>query len=277
MKIGFLGFGEVASILSAGLMENGVDVYTCLEGRSARTKNNAEKIGVKIVPSYRALADYSEILISSVVPSKAVEVAKMVGKFSTGIYVDMNNISPETARNTLETIKNNKTVDAAIIGSVVKSGLDVKVIASGPYVNEFAKLKKFGLNIDVIGNLNGQASAIKLLRSVYTKGVSALLFESIYQGYKMGIDNEVLSYISETECTGFKESAKSRILSAAFHADRRSEEMNEVVEMLCEHQDPVMARATTEFYKKLSMNIIKKPEERPDSYTDLFEYLEHEE
>src|SRR5450631_2803560 len=106
MKVGFLGFGEVASTLSVGLMENGVDVYTCLEGRSARTKNNTEKIGVKIFPSYRALAGNSDILISSVVPSKAIEVAKMVGKFSTGIYVDMNNISPKTARNTLGMIKN---------------------------------------------------------------------------------------------------------------------------------------------------------------------------
>src|SRR5664279_525281 len=115
MKIGFLGFGEVASTLSVGLMENGADVYTCLDGRSASTKNNAKKIGVKIVPSYRTLATNSDILISSVVPSKAIEVAKMVGKYSTGIYVDMNNISPETACITLDMIRNSKTVDAAII------------------------------------------------------------------------------------------------------------------------------------------------------------------
>ena len=205
-------------------------------------------------------------------PSKAIEVAKMVGKFSTGIYVDMNNISPKTARNTLAMIRKWKTVDAAIIGSVVKNGLDVKVIASGPYVNEFAELKNLGLNIDVIGNLNGQASAIKLLRSAYTKGVSALLFESIHQGYKMGIDNEVLNYISETECTGFKESAKSRIISAAFHAKRRSEEMNEVVELISEKQNPVMSKATAEFFRNLSKNI-KWHGKRPDNYVEVFNLL----
>ena len=108
------------------------------------------------------------------------------------------------------------------------------------------------------------------MRSSYTKAFSALLFESIYNGYKMGIDKEVLRYISETECPDFIESAKSRIISAAFHAKRRSEEMWEVVEMLSEKQDHIMAKGTLDFFKVLDENI-KKPEKRPDDYREIFE------
>jgi 3-hydroxyisobutyrate dehydrogenase-like beta-hydroxyacid dehydrogenase len=272
MKIGFLGFGEVASTLSVGLMEHGAEVYTCVEGRSTRTKKNILKTGVKTYPSYKVLAENSDILISSVVPSKAIEVAEIVGKYSMGIYVDINNVSPKTVIGALDKIENRKTVDAAIIGSVAKNGVNVMVIASGCCANEFANLKNYGMNITVVGNENGQASGIKLLRSAYTKGVSALLFESLYQGYKMGIDKEVLKYISETECQDFIESATSRIISAAFHAQRRSEEMDEVVEMLSGKQNPVMAIGTTNFYKILDENI-KKPEKRPDNYQEIFEYL----
>ena len=78
MQVGFIGFGEVASKLSMGLLENGVNVYTCLEGRSARTVENAIISGVKIYNSYKELAENSEILISSVVPAMAFEVAEMV-------------------------------------------------------------------------------------------------------------------------------------------------------------------------------------------------------
>lgn len=272
MKVGFLGFGEVASTLSIGLMENGADVYTCVEGRSTGTRNNILKTGVKTYPSYRVLAENSDILISSVIPSMAIEVAAMVGKFSGGIYVDINNVSPKTVVNTLEMIENGKTVDAAIIGSVVKNGSDVKVIASGNCANEFADLKSYGMNIKVVGSVNGQASAIKMLRSSYTKGVSALLFESISHGYKMGIDKEVLKYISETECPDFIESAKSRIISTAFHAKRRSEEMDEVFEMLSEKQEPIMTKGTKDFYKLLDQKM-KKPEKRPYNYDEIFEYL----
>ncbi len=84
------------------------------------------------------------------------------------------------------------------------------------------------------------------------KGVSALLFESIYHGYKLGIDRDVLKYISETECPDFMESAVSRIISAAFHAERRSEEMEEVIEMLKEKSEPIMAEGTAEFFKMLT-------------------------
>ena len=272
MKIGFLGFGEVASILSTGLMENGAEVYSCVEGRSNRTRNNILKTGVKTCSSYRVLAEDSDILISSVVPSKAIEVAEMVGKYSRGIYVDINNVSPKTVAKTLNSIENGKTVDAAIIGSVVKNGLNVKVLASGPCANEFAELKNYGMNITVVGSINGQSSGIKLLRSSYTKGVSALLFESIYQGYKMGIDSEVIKYISETECPDFIESAKSRIISAAFHAQRRSEEMDEVVGLLSGKEDPVMAKGTRDFFKILDEKM-KKPEKKPSDYREIFENL----
>ena len=273
MRVGFLGFGEVASTLSTGLMENGVEVCTCVEGRSTRTRNISEKSGVKISGSYKILAENSDILISSVVPSNAVEVAKMVGNYTRGIYVDINNVSPKTVNYALSMIKNGKTVDASIIGSVSK-GLNVKIIASGPFAEDFAQLKSYGMNISVIGPENGQASGIKLLRSAYTKGVSALLFESIYHGYKLGIDRDVLKYISETECPDFMESAVSRIISAAFHAERRSEEMAEVIEMLKEKSEPIMAEGTAEFFKMLTQNI-KKPEKRPDEYQEVFkEFME---
>jgi len=272
MKVGFLGFGEVASILSRGLMKNGAEVYTCVDGRSTRTRNNILKTGVGTYPSYRALAENSDILISSVVPSKAIEVAEMVGKYSRGIYVDINNVSPKTVVTTLDKIENGKTVDAAIIGSVVKRGVDVKIIASGSCANEFADLENYGMNINVVGSVNGQASGIKLLRSFYTKGVSALLFESIYYAYKMGIDREVLEYISETECPNFIESAKSRIISAAFHVQRRSEEMDELVGMLSGTHDSIMAKGTMDFFRILGENI-KKPEKRPAEYNEIFDYL----
>jgi 3-hydroxyisobutyrate dehydrogenase-like beta-hydroxyacid dehydrogenase len=272
MQVGFLGFGEVASTLSMGLIKNGVDVYTCVQGRSSRTREIAEKTGVKIYKSYKDLAENSDILLSSVFPSNAIEVAEMVGKYSKGIYVDMNNIAPETVKKTLAKIVNGKTVDASIIGSVLRNGVNVKIIASGPFADDFAMLNSYGMNISVVGKENGQASGIKLLRSAYTKGVSALLFESIYHAYKMGIDNEVLKYISETEGPNFMESAVSRLTTSVFHAERRSEEMEEVVGMLSENQDSVMARATAEFFKTLSKSI-KKPEKKPDDYSEVFKLI----
>lgn len=265
MKIGFLGFGEVASTFSIGLMENGVEVSTCVNDRSPRTIESAKNSDVKIYNSYKTLAEDSDILISSVVPSNAFEVAKTVSKYCKGIYVDMNNVSPRTVKKTLGVIENGKTVDAAIIGSVMRRGFKVKIIASGPFAPDFSELNHYGMDITVVGSENGQASEIKLLRSAYTKGVSALLFEILCQAKKFGVDREVLKYISETEGNDFIESTNSRITSAAFHAGRRFEEMEEIIDMFSDNPNQIMTNATAEYFKLLSKKIIK-PDERPDDY-----------
>lgn len=108
------------------------------------------------------------------------------------------------------------------------------------------------MNINIVGADLGQASALKMLRSVYTKGVSALLSESFYTAYKMGISDVLLNYLSGTECPSFKESAISRIMSSELNAKRRAQEMLEVVKVVSEYTDPVMSRATLEFFQTIS-------------------------
>lgn len=272
MIVGFIGFGEVASTLSAGLLENGVQVGICIEGRSSKTQKRASEMDLNLCSSNRELAEYSDILISTVNPGAAVKVAKAVGKHVNGVYVDINNISPKTTKKALSYIKNGKIADASIIGTVRK-GLNVPIIVSGPYANNFTKLNEYGMNITVIGNEEGQASAVKMLRSSFTKGLSALLFETLYPAYKMGIDKELLKYICETEGEGFKDAAISRINSSAFHAKRRGEEMLEVIEMLSESEDPVMSKATHEFFKILYEEV-GDLDKRPENYPEIFKLME---
>ena len=272
MKIGFLGFGEVASTLAAGLLNNGAEVFTCVEGRSLKTKKLAKETELNLCSSNQELAESSDILISAVTPFQAIKVAKEVGKRVKGIYIDINNISPSTVEEALSYIENGKTVDASIIGSVRKNGLNVHILVSGPCANQFAELNQYGMNINVIGDEIGQASAIKLLRSSFTKGISALLFETLYSAYKMGIDMEVLKYIAETEGEGFKESAVSRIISSAVHSKRRAEEMEEVIQLVSKSSDAKMSKATGEFFKQLYSEI-DDIEKRPDDYKEIFELI----
>jgi len=274
MKIGFLGFGEVASTLSAGLLIEKVSVSTCIEGRSAKTKKLAEKSGITLYKTNKELAEDSDILISTVTPSQSIKVAREVGKYVNGVYVDMNNVSPLTVKEALSYIHNGKTVDASIIGSV-KKGPSVHIIASGKFSDEFIKLNNYGMNISVIGDEIGQASAIKMLRSSFTKGMSALLIETLYSAYKMGIDEEVLNIIAETEGDHFKDSATSRIISSSVHAKRRYDEIEEVIELISETGNPEMSKATEKVFKLLFKKT-KGLKERPESYKEVFKIMEGE-
>jgi len=272
MRVGFIGFGEVASTLARGLMGEGVEVYTCLEGRSVRTTELARSMDVQLCNNNQEMAKKAEMIFSAVTPSQAVLVARELGHIQ-GVYVDLNNVSPATVKEALKNVGSSDTVDAAILGSVQRNGLKVKIIASGAGAEEFVKLNGYGMNIEVIGSEPGQASAIKMLRSAYTKGVSALLLESLHAAYRMGIDEEVLKYISQTEGPDFKESAVSRMTSSFYHARRRSEEMEEVVKMLSALTEPFMSKATLESLVALA-DKLGKLDKRPANMHQLFQKLD---
>lgn len=294
MKVGFLGFGEVASTLSCMLKEGGAEVYTSLENRSNITLARARESGVNICVDNQALAELTDILISSVTPIEAVNVAKEVGKHVNGIYVDVNNISPHTASHALGYIENGKTVDAAIMGGVHKKGSPVLILASGNYAGKFSKLNNYGLNIKVLNHELGQAKALKMLRSYYTKGVSALLFESLFTAYNLGLDDEFLRCLEITECPGFKNLALSRIKNSTYHAQRKSQEMDEVYmfmnnydigglkmdkdkfgrdKPIKENQHATMVKSTRDFFKNIS-NIFKL-KKKPENYQELFKVLKN--
>ncbi len=277
MKVGFLGFGEVASALSGWLKDAGVEVYTSLEGRSDKTRARAKNYGVKVCKDNKSLAEISDILISAVTPAEAVNIAKDVGKYTRGIYVDVNNISPQTAKEALDCMENGKTADAAIIGGIKKEGIKVLILVSGSHAEQFSRLNQYGLNIKVIAPEIGKAKALKMLRSSYTKGVSALLLETLYLANEMGLDNEFLRCLEATECPGFRESALSRIKNSTYHAQRKSQEMEEVLkfiedysklELTDEDECLSMIKATGEFFKYISNKI--ELDERPN-YKELFE------
>jgi 3-hydroxyisobutyrate dehydrogenase-like beta-hydroxyacid dehydrogenase len=271
MKVGFLGFGEVASTLSEGLLAQGVEISTCVEGRSQRTVDLANSMGVELYSTLLELAESSDILLSTVVPAEAVNIAKEVGADFKGVYVDLNNISPGTVKEAFTYIENGKTVDAAIMGGI-KNGLKTPIIASGQHSETFAELNQYGMNIEVIGTEPGQASALKMLRSVYTKGVSALLFEAFNAAYQMEVDEVLLRYLTQTEGPIFEESAKSRLKSSAFHVERREQEMDEVLKFLSDYENPVMTRATRDFFHSLT-DLIGSFPEKPAEYAEIFQKI----
>jgi len=249
LRVGFIGFGEVAQTLASRLRSRGVEVVTSLEGRSPSTIERARTVGVTETSEEDVYS--CPVVISAVTPGVALGAARRAGRHVRGIYVDINNISPETVRMASSLIEKGGFVDAAIMGSVRRKGADIRIIASGRDAEEFMKLNRYGLNIEVRGREPGDASAIKMLRSSYTKGVSALLWETLTAAHRLGLEEDVLEMLEYTEGNDFRESAISRLKSSCIHARRRYEEMKEVQDMLAEVIDPVMPTCIMRIFEKL--------------------------
>jgi 3-hydroxyisobutyrate dehydrogenase-like beta-hydroxyacid dehydrogenase len=263
MKFGFIGFGEVSYTLSKILLSYGFEVLTSTEGRSKKTKDLVKSLDLNVLDSFEEVARQSDILISANSPQSALAVALKYGSLTDGLFLDFNNISPNTARQIENYLTDEHFIDSAIMGKVKSDKLNFYF--SGRKANEFVEnMRNFikdndspGLevNIKVVSDEIGDVSKLKILRSSYTKGVSALLVETFETAEKLGLSEELWEILSLTENRDFEKSSKSRISNSYRASKRKHEELNEVLEFLDDvdkkRKSKIMALATREKFEKL--------------------------
>ena len=135
-------------------------------------------------------------------------------------------------------------VDGAIIGKVESSPM---IYLSGEKADQLVFLNSY-LPVKIISDKIGDASRLKLLRSIYTKTVSTTLIETMEIAKEFNLEKEVLETIAYSEGDAFINSALSRIKNTKNSSSRKEEELEEIISYFKDFNDLTMTRAT---YKKL--------------------------
>lgn len=239
MIIGFIGFGRVSSRL-AQILSNYECITSC-ENRSTKTKELIKNSNVKVLKTNKEVAKKSDVLISANSTKNALKVASDYGKYCNGIYLDLNNISPETSQEISLYVTN--YVKGAIIGKIERE--KPILYLSGEKASNLLFLKEY---LDIY--FTEDASILKLIRSIYTKSVSASLIESIAIAEKYNLKNDFLKVLSLTEGNNFKSSSISRINNTIKNKDRKIEEIEEIIDYL-EDDDLIILNVVLEKFKDL--------------------------
>ena len=224
MNIAFIGFGKVAYTLSRLIKSPDINFLTSTEKRSNDTIDLINKSNIEVYDSFREALENAEIIISAVTPSKAVKVADMYGPYCNGIYLDLNNISPDTSEKISNVVDN--FVDGAIIGKI--DSKNPTLFLSGENAHKLLFLNDF-LNVNIISDNIGDASKLKLLRSTYTKSLSVLLIETYNLAKKLDLEDEFFDTLSITEGDDFKDKSLSRINNTLKSSKRKAEELEEIL------------------------------------------------
>jgi 3-hydroxyisobutyrate dehydrogenase-like beta-hydroxyacid dehydrogenase len=188
------------------LREHGLRVIACLQDRSARTRALAEAAQIEEVPSYQALVQEADMILSILVPAQAHNAAQTVAQAirdteAEVVYVDCNAIAPQTVRaiGTLITETGARFVDASIIGGPPRDGYTPRIYAAGPDVACFERLGARGLNIIVLGDEIGLASAIKMCYASLTKGSTALFAELMVAAKALGVHKALIAEFEQSQ------------------------------------------------------------------------------
>ena len=244
MIIGFIGFGKVSKNLLELIDAENVKFITSAENRSNSTVENIKEYGIEVLPTFREVGEKSDILISATSPKSSIEVAKNYGKFAKGIYLDLNNVSPETTFEIANHVEN--LVDGAIIGKIDSNNPTLYI--SGKSASELLFLNEF-LNVKVISERIGDVAVLKLLRSSYTKTLTALLVESWQIARSHNLENEFFDVVSLTEGDDFKEKSLSRIDNTLRNPKRKAEELEEIVSCF-DDDELIMVRAALDKFNR---------------------------
>jgi 3-hydroxyisobutyrate dehydrogenase-like beta-hydroxyacid dehydrogenase len=199
--VGILSPGDMGAGIGAVLRETGLDVLTCLRGRSELTCLRAEEAGIHAASDLDELVRSVDVLLSVLVPAEARRVAEEVASSlrRTGarpVYVECNAIAPRTvsAINDVITGAGGSFVDAGIIGGPPRHPGDAThFYCSGPDTSAFEALAQYGLDVRVAGPKIGQASGLKMVYAASTKGTTALWTELLVAARALGLEEELLA------------------------------------------------------------------------------------
>jgi 3-hydroxyisobutyrate dehydrogenase-like beta-hydroxyacid dehydrogenase len=261
----FIGFGELGSSLAEGIGRSGghaLRVYTpqrSQPGAAAALEGRLRRSGARRIASQAEALAGARVVLSTVPASASREVAVLCAPLlDRGAYfVDLASapVHDKEIAAAMVAQAGGLYVDAAVLGTVATSGFAVPIVASGAGAEGFKTLvEREGLVVEVLDALAGQATLLKLLRSVYMKGRDALIVEMMLAARHHGLDDAVAESIKGPgETVPFPALAERVLCALAVHAGRRAEELHASSEVVLDAGiDPLISRAGAEVLRNLA-------------------------
>lgn len=255
-RLAFIGFGEAGRCITEGLArEAGADIavwdhmFSDPE-RGPALRAGAEATGARVADSAADAMSGAEIVFSAVTTDSSLAVAGGCAPDlpEGALYIDLNSTSPAMKRRIADVIEaeGGHMVEAAVMDTVPAHGHKVPLLLAGRKAGEAAaRLNAFGMRAEALEGGIGKASTIKMCRSVFMKGLSAVMLECMMAADTAGATDELLDSIAGSlPGIDWRETVTKRLASAAIHAGRRAGEMREVAATLEELGiAPLMSRA----------------------------------
>lgn len=255
MRIAFIGFGEVAAAFSAALAGRGAQISTYDVRGEKRAA--AERLGISFGDLPGALRG-AQYVFSTVTTSVARDAAEQCTRHLRPgqTYLDLNATSPERKKQIGEVIEPSGAafVEGALLGAVGVTGANTEILLGGPQARRAERelAGELKLNARFYSEEIGKASMFKMLRSVFSKGMEALLIEFLAAGERAGIRDDLWAEVKTLFATQpFEKVALNWVRTHASAHARRYEEMKQVAGVMHELGfEPTMTLATEAFFQR---------------------------
>ena len=258
--IALIGFGEAAGSFALGwtrgpdLQIRAHDLKLGDPAQAAALRARCAATGVEPCDGPAAALAGATVALCLVTADQALAAARAAAPaLAPGtLWIDGNSCAPGTKRAAAAVIEaaGGAYVDMAIMAPVRPQGQLTPVLLAGARAGHAAaRLSALGMRPDLAGPRVGDASTIKMLRSVMVKGIEALTAECLLAARRAGVDGEVLASLQASD-PGWAWEARAayNLERMMVHGGRRAAEMREVAATLRDLGLPdALARATVDW------------------------------
>lgn len=284
-RIGVLGFGEAGSAFADALARAGAAVVAHDRRWDSCAAAQMEALaGGHPGVEFRSLAGMvaaTDVILSTVTTDAARDAAQACLPYLKPgqVYCDLNSTAPARKRelDALLAPGGAVFVEGAILGLIALGGARTQILLGGGEAAALsARLNELGLNTSAYSPEIGRASTFKLLRSVFSKGLEALVIEFLMAAHEAGLGDELWREVTELLADGrFDEVARNWVCSHAVAHARRHHEMVQVEALLDElGVEPLMTAATRRFFERSgALGLGDDFAARPESMQALIEAL----
>ncbi|WP_458040975.1 MULTISPECIES: NAD(P)-binding domain-containing protein [Bacteria] len=253
-RIAIIGLGEAGRLYAAGLAGAHAEVRGFDPYQDTRTTPGT------VVDQRDSLADAidgADVVLSLVGASAAIEVATgtipLLG--AQTIYADLNTTAPEVKQQIAQRAERAgvRMADVAVLAPVPRDGHLTDLLASGEGAEGFvALMAPFGMPLTVVPGAAGEAARMKLLRSIFMKGLAALVIESLGAARVSGSEGWLRDRIAQELGEGGAALVERLISGSYEHAPRREQEVRaSLAELEASGQPADMTRATLAWFERI--------------------------
>lgn len=223
-----IGLGEAGRLYAEGLASAGATV------RGYDPFLSVDSDAFEQFETLEAALDGCDVALSLVGARAAEPVARQVAEAASAplVFADLNTASPDVKLVVGETAAAGGLVpcDAAVMAPVPRAGHRTPLIVSGPGAERFAELLgPLGAPVEAIGGELGDAAQLKLLRSVFMKGLATVIIETLGAAELSGQRERLAGQIAAELGPDGAALVERLVTGTHAHAERREHEVSDAL------------------------------------------------
>ncbi|WBU59252.1 DUF1932 domain-containing protein [Paracoccus albus] len=227
------GYGAAGRAYASGFREAGAGVTAVDPFAVEEVKKEAQTLGISLLKELPGnLGRFDLVIILSPAAASLDIIRQLADRSGVCPILDLTSSAPSVMQQA-SAILGDRLIDGTVLGAVGLGGLATPMVFAGRQAKGVATmLRRLGCYIACIDGEPGSASALKLLRSLFMKGLEALVVETQLAAAALGQTDGLRIALADLAEVDMPEFLAEMLRTHPKHAGRRTHEIEAAISLM---------------------------------------------